>query len=413
MVIEGNTGVTTQLNSSSNTHPGNFNWQGWACGNNGVIIKSVAGYPAQQWVNYTGHGVPTNINLNNICAASDQIAFVTGTLGSTTFVWKTSNGGNNWFQVFSQTNGFINAVWMKNTALGIMIGNPVSGRWSIWKTNNGGLNWDSTALYLAQSNNESGFPNSLCMELRIQNTEDTNKIWFGTNNYRIYYSSNYGQSWISETTGTEQNSYCIAYSTKLYVDAALYVGGINRILRSTNSGLNFTYDSIPGPGNICGITFCEYYPVAVKSNKLYTKMTGWFNIYSTPSGNYTYIDNRGRRGWIDHYAVKNNGGVTFATQGEGIQKTGSQIPSSFHVYDAYPNPFNPAVKIKFDIAIKNYVKTDIYDINGKLIQNIFNNELTPAQYEIEWNASAYSSGIYFCKITSGGFTDIKKLVLVK
>jgi hypothetical protein len=117
--------------------------------------------------------------------------------------------------------------------------------------------------------------------------------------------------------------------------------------------------------------------------------------------------------WYDHYAVRDNGGICFVTEGEGIQKTGNQITSSFHVYDAYPNPFNPAVKIKFDIAIKNYVKADIYNINGKLIQNIFNNELTPAQYEIEWNASAYSSGIYFCKIISGSFTDIKKLVLVK
>lgn len=374
-----NSGVTVQLNSSCNSKPGFWAELGWACGNNGTIIKESTN--TSTWRNFSGHGVPTNINLTNICAVDTNSAFVSGTSGSTTYVWKTSNGGSNWFQVFSQNNGFINSVWMKNNFQGFMEGNPVAGRWSLWKTSNGGLNWDSSGLYLPQSGSEAGFANSLCLLLRVQYVlaSDTNKIWFGTNNYRIYYSSNYGQNWSVQSTSPEQNSFCIAYGMDFSNNAYLYAGGSSYVLSSSNYGTNWASTSISGSGNITGITQDWYGFYLTRGNQMYAKSSpssNWYLSYTAPSGNYIYLDNRGEGEWVDHYAVRNNGGITYTTEGEGIKKIGTEIPNSFSLFQNYPNPFNPSTKIKFSIpsaplpiengeglGVRN-VTLKIYDILG-------------------------------------------------
>ncbi|MBE2219343.1 MAG: T9SS type A sorting domain-containing protein, partial [Ignavibacteria bacterium] len=84
-------------------------------------------------------------------------------------------------------------------------------------------------------------------------------------------------------------------------------------------------------------------------------------------------------------------------------------------YQNYPNPFNPVTKIKFDVSGISVAQTflSVYDINGKEISLLVNEELKPGSYEISFNASGLSSGVYFCKISAGNFTDVKKMVLLK
>ena len=320
---EMNSGVTTQLNSSSNSKTVYYNhWAGWACGVNGTVVRRMG--LSYLWSNLSGNGIPTNVNLINICGVDSNIALVAGYLNSNTWVWKTTNRGQNWYQVFNQPNGKINAVWMRNYLQGFIQGNPVNGRWSIWKTTNGGNNWDSTGLYLPQAGNELGWPNSFCMPMPYYNLpSDSSKIWFGTNNYRIYYSSNYGQSWNIQTLPLEQNIYCIAYISNVQ-----FAGGSNYVFKSTNYGLNWTVDSISGSGNITGITYCAWSLYLTRENKLFKRnFSGiWYQYYTAPAGNYTYVDNRGfGNGW-DHYAVRTNGGITFLWEGEGVKKISSEIP---------------------------------------------------------------------------------------
>ncbi|MGA2669788.1 MAG: hypothetical protein ABSF32_12895, partial [Ignavibacteria bacterium] len=368
-IMELNSGVTTQLNSSSNCITGSGGWNGWACGNNGVVIRGSTGSGA--WINVSGNGLPSNVNFTNICSVDAQTAFVTGSLNSNTWVWKTTNGGSNWVQVFTQPNGFINAIWIKDFGRGFMEGNPVNGRWSLWKTTNGGMNWDSIGLFLPQSGSETGWPNSFCMPIYLIQASDSNKIWFGTNNTRIYYSSNYGQTWIAQSTAPEQNIYCIAYGMLYMTTFIMYAGGSNHLIKSTNYGTNWVIDSVGGSGNIVGITCCWFNFFAARGNKIY--QAGSMNGYPAPSGNYTYIDNRGFGIWVDHYAVRSNGGITFMTEGEGIKKISSEFPDHYSLSQNYPNPFNPSTKIKFDIPLSRGVPAGqgvsvtlkIYDILGR------------------------------------------------
>ena len=407
-IMELNSGVTTQLNSSSNCRFGT-GWNGWACGINGVVIRGSTGSGA--WINVSGNGLPSNVNFSNICAVNTQIAFVTGSLNSNTWVWRTTNGGSNWSQVFTQPNGFINAVWMKNSMNGFMEGNPVNSRWSLWKTTNGGLNWDSTGLYLPQSGSETGWPNSFCMPMYPFQASDSNKIWFGTNNTRIYYSSNYGQNWNVQPTTPEQNIYCIAYGMVYMTTFTMYAGGSNHLVKSTNYGANWVIDSVGGTGNIVGITCCWFNFYAARGNKIY--QAGSMYAYTAPSGNYTYVDNRGFGLWADHYAVRSNGGITFLTEGEGVKKISNDIPEQFSLSQNYPNPFNPKTIINFQLSSFSNVKLIVFDVLGREVAALVNEQLKPGTYEVEWDGTDYPSGVYFYKLQTESFTETKKMILLK
>ena len=413
---EMNSGITTELTSSSNCIIPYWYGQGWACGINGTVVRSTR--TTNQWLNVSGNGISSNVTLDNICGLDSNIAFVAGHLNANTWVWKTTNGGNNWIQVFTQPNGRVNAVWMRNYLQGFIQGNPVGSRWSIWKTTNGGNNWDSTGLYLPQAGSELGWPNSFCMPMLDYPTSDTGKIWFGTNNYRIYYSSNYGQSWNIQALPAEQNIYCIAFGT-----SRLYAGGNSHLFKSTNFGLNWTLDSAGGNGNITGITYCAWSYYLTRENKIYQNMfsSNWYPCFTAPAGNYTYLDNRGGgNGWF-HYAVRTNGGITALWEVEGVQKISSEIPNGFSLSQNYPNPFNPVTKIKFDIAKLGNVKLIIYDILGREVTALVNEQLKAGTYETEWDASNYPSGVYFYKLVvsgaepliTSGYTETRKMVLVK
>ncbi|RPI16468.1 MAG: T9SS C-terminal target domain-containing protein [Ignavibacteriae bacterium] len=97
----------------------------------------------------------------------------------------------------------------------------------------------------------------------------------------------------------------------------------------------------------------------------------------------------------------------------GITGNYSEIPSVFMLYDNYPNPFNPTTNIKFDLPKSTFVKLVVYDLLGREIETLVNTDLTAASYVVDFDASKYSSGIYFYRIETSAFTDVKKMMLVK
>ncbi len=97
----------------------------------------------------------------------------------------------------------------------------------------------------------------------------------------------------------------------------------------------------------------------------------------------------------------------------GIVNTGSEIPSSFSLSQNYPNPFNPTTNIKFDIPKSGNVKLNVYDINGKVVQELVNTGLNAGSYSILLNAVNLSSGTYFYRLESESYTDTKKLILIR
>lgn len=90
-----------------------------------------------------------------------------------------------------------------------------------------------------------------------------------------------------------------------------------------------------------------------------------------------------------------------------------EIINKFQLYPNYPNPFNPATKIKYTIAQNDFTNISLYNIAGEKVRTLVN-EIKPAgAYEIEVNSDQLSNGIYFYTISSGIFSDTKKMVLLK
>lgn len=96
-----------------------------------------------------------------------------------------------------------------------------------------------------------------------------------------------------------------------------------------------------------------------------------------------------------------------------IVTTNNQLPDSFILSQNYPNPFNPNTKISFSIPKASFVRLTVYDISGKEVEVLVNENLKAGSFEADFNASGLTSGVYFCRIQAGEFTDVKKMILVK
>lgn len=91
----------------------------------------------------------------------------------------------------------------------------------------------------------------------------------------------------------------------------------------------------------------------------------------------------------------------------------NNIVKEYSLSQNYPNPFNPATKIKFSLAGAETVNITVYDVTGKMITELVNNRYAAGTHEITFDGSKFSSGVYFYRITTSRFTDVKKMILVK
>jgi len=96
----------------------------------------------------------------------------------------------------------------------------------------------------------------------------------------------------------------------------------------------------------------------------------------------------------------------------GLGQTNNGV-RNFKLGQNYPNPFNPSTKISFTIAFAGDVVLDVYDVNGKLVKNLINGYMNAGDREFTFDASGLSSGTYFYKITANGYSETKKMLLVK
>lgn len=102
----------------------------------------------------------------------------------------------------------------------------------------------------------------------------------------------------------------------------------------------------------------------------------------------------------------------------GIKPIGTEVPNEFSLQQNYPNPFNPSTKIKFQVASSKFVKLVVYDILGKEIATLVNENLKAGLYEVPFSISQFSenqipSGIYYYRLTAGDFNETKSMVLIK
>jgi phosphatidylserine/phosphatidylglycerophosphate/cardiolipin synthase-like enzyme len=106
-----------------------------------------------------------------------------------------------------------------------------------------------------------------------------------------------------------------------------------------------------------------------------------------------------------------------------VKQEVNAIPSDYSLSQNYPNPFNPSTHFRLSVPETNhpshgddgprFVSLKVYDVLGKEIGMLLHEKMNPGTYTIEWNASGFASGIYFVRLQAGGFSAIRKLVLMK
>ncbi len=96
-----------------------------------------------------------------------------------------------------------------------------------------------------------------------------------------------------------------------------------------------------------------------------------------------------------------------------VHSISENIPVNFKLEQNYPNPFNPETTIKFSLTKSSLTRVTVYNLIGQQVAELVNESLQPSTYEVRFNASALTSGIYFYKLISGDITETKKMLLIK
>jgi hypothetical protein len=145
---------------------------------------------------------------------------------------------------------------------------------------------------------------------------------------------------------------------------------------------------------------------------------GYYKIDSLPAGVYELIADR--IGFTDDQYVisltnSSLDNVNFYLESVlvPVKTIGTGIPDHYRLDQNFPNPFNPVTEIKFGIPAESFVKLIIYDVLGREVAEIVNENLKAGEYKVKWNAANYSSGIYFYKLQTSSYTQTRKLVLMK
>jgi hypothetical protein len=90
-----------------------------------------------------------------------------------------------------------------------------------------------------------------------------------------------------------------------------------------------------------------------------------------------------------------------------------ELPKAYSLAQNYPNPFNPVTKINFAIPKQGFVTLKVYDVLGREVNTLVNEVKQVGSYSVDFDGSALASGVYFYRLESGSFTDIKRMILVK
>ncbi len=133
---------------------------------------------------------------------------------------------------------------------------------------------------------------------------------------------------------------------------------------------------------------------------------------SNSAKQYSYVDNSVRAGQSYSYRLKQ---IDFDGQFEysSVVNVEVGVPMEFSLAQNYPNPFNPSTSIEYSVPSNEFVILKVYDVLGNTVSTLVNETKEAGKYNVSFDASNLTSGIYFYSINAGGFTQVKKMMLVK
>ncbi|MEZ4690396.1 MAG: YCF48-related protein [Ignavibacteria bacterium] len=369
---------------------------GFIAGNGTALNTSNGG------IDWVSQNVPSNENYAYIKFFDDENGYLAGSN-----LYKTTNSGLSWDTILN-LNGY-KYVKFHNIDTGYVLRNN-----TLYKTFNGGINWTtnytinnvSTIYFL--KNNDIGYAFNAYSTGIVPAIYDHNDI---------YRTSNNGVNW--ELLCPINNGWGGGYYsaiTFLNENTGFITGSVG-IRKTTNGGLTWgpNYQGIYGIngrfyfyGQNIGYVYCY--------NGLYkTTNTGdnWTQIYDPdkPLNSFYFNDNN------TGYAVGAYGYILKTTNGGGIfvnvNENNNGVVMDYVLFQNYPNPFNPNTKIEFELPKNENVKLIIYDLLGREVNTLVNDNLSAGKHEAVFDGLNLSSGIYFYKLETENFSQTKRMILLK
>jgi photosystem II stability/assembly factor-like uncharacterized protein len=299
-------------------------------------------------------------------------------------IHKTTNGMQSWVPISPDlANGHIQNLGTITT-VDVAKSNPNviycgTDDANVWVTTNGGSNWTKI---------NNGLPYRWVTRVTIH-PDSANICYVTLSGYKvdslgahIYRTTNYGNSWVSIKGNLPDAPINDVIIDPVYHNT-LYIGTDIAVMFTTNLGANW---EVLGTG----------FPTNVPCHDL---------TFHNPTRTLI-VWTHGRSAFKIIVPLL------------GITKNGNEVPAKFMLYQNYPNPFNPVTKIKFNVSAVGQrhafdVRLIVYDILGREVGVLASGQMKPGSYEVSWDGSKYSSGVYFYKLTSGDYSDVKKMILIK
>ncbi|MDP2982919.1 MAG: two-component regulator propeller domain-containing protein [Candidatus Latescibacter sp.] len=240
-------------------------------------------------------------------------------------------------------------------------------------------------------------------------------LWFGT--YGFGVSKFDGVSWKTYTTsdGLVSNDLIVINADN---QGSLWFGTLGGGVSKFDGVSWKTYTTADGlAGNkVYSIAVDKQGAIWFGTNGGVSKFDGsMWKTYTTADG---LVDNG-----VSSIAVDNKGALWFGTNG-GVSKFEEQStlvsdsqsmnrPESFGIRAAYPNPFNPSTTIDFTLSNSGKTKLSIYNISGRLVDNLVDEVMRAGTHRVVWNASSRATGVYFVMLELGGKRDVRKVLFMK
>ena len=347
---------------------------------------------------------------NNPAVSQDAVTKAEGT--AVNVIWRDTRSGN--YEIFYKRSTDNGNTWSADT----MLTNHTTGLASSISLTSTGSNlhvaWsdsrnsDDYEIYYKRSTNGGiswGTDTRLTNELRISetpeitsNSNEVHVVWTDLRdsniNSEVYYkrSTDNGNTWSADTRLT-------IYAYAMNPDVMLS-GSIVHVTWHTVSGSEIYYNRSLNSGNSWET-----------SVQLSSSFSGAYQPNIAVTGSKAHIiwhDVRNGSTNSEIYYKWNPNGNTI-----GISNIAAEIPGAYSLSQNYPNPFNPTTHFGFRIADFGLVRLSVFDALGKEVTILVNQQLQPGTYEVSWDASAYSSGVYFYRLEAKGFAEAKKMLLVK
>jgi len=334
---------------------------------------------------------------------------------STSMIHRSTDNGATWQTVYSRNFPYNNTVGGALTVLqdgsllaaipvqrGPTIGDIV---WTyVFKSTDAGLSW------VQKDSIQLGAPQGLV-------TAGDSKVLMGTTFDGVYRSLTGGTFWWPADTSAHFAGTRYTNAIGKSREGNIYVAQNYKVMRSTDNGTTFQVFSTPS-GNttinaMCVVADNEIY-IATDDKKVYFSNTGGssWQLMTTgiPVGANVYA-----LGMVSGklYAATYSYGVFYYEPDAVSVSNGNELVKGFSLKQNYPNPFNPSTKISFSISKSAFVNLNVFDAAGKKVTVLLNDFRNAGEYDINFDASKLSAGVYFYKLQAEGFTETKKMILTK